>query len=166
MKKISGKVISNREGIFEIEPESPIENIEDYEVYFVKKSKKRGLDANALSWTLIDRLAKEMKSSRDEIYDLMLSRYGVATYMIVKPSCLKKITEMLEHYRVLGDVEINGQKGVQLQVFIGSSYYNSEEFASYLNGIISECENLGLVIEDKDVFYDSIARWDLPKVDE
>ena len=37
MKKISGKVISNREGIFEIEPESPIENIEDYEVYFVKK---------------------------------------------------------------------------------------------------------------------------------
>jgi hypothetical protein len=165
MKKILGKIISENDGVYEIEPENPIDKIDEYEVFFVKKSKKRGLDANALSWTLIDRLAKEMKSSRDEIYDLMLTRYGVATYMIVKPSYLKKITDMLEHYRILGEVEINGQKGIQIQVFIGSSYYNSEEFASYLNGIISECENLGLVIEDKDVFYDSIARWDLPNVD-
>ena len=111
MKKISGKIISENNGIYEIEPESPIDKIDDYDVVFIKKSKKRGLDANALSWTLIDRLAKEMKSSRDEIYDLMLTRYGVATYMIIKPTYLKKITEMLEHYRVLGEVEINGQKG-------------------------------------------------------
>jgi hypothetical protein len=165
MKKVLGKIIKVNDGTYEVEPESEIDNIEEYDVFFVKKSKKRGLDANALSWVLIDRLAKEMKSSRDEIYDLMLSRYGVATYVIVKPACLSKIEEMLEHYRVLGEVEIKGQKGIQLQVFVGSSHYNREEFANYLNGIISECENLGHVIEDKDVFYESIIRWDLPNVE-
>ena len=165
MKKVLARIIQSNDGVYEVKPEKEIDNVEDYDVFFVKKTQKRGLDANALSWTLIDRLAKEMKTSRDEIYDLMLSRYGVATYVIVKPICLSKIEEMLEHYRVLGEVEINGQKGVQLQVFVGSSHYNREEFTTYLNGIISECENLGLVIEDKDVFYDSIVRWDLPNVE-
>lgn len=109
------------------------EDINKYDIIIQKKTKKRGLDANALSWTLIDRIAEALHSSRDEIYDLMLQRYGVATYMVVKPKEAERILSVIEHGRILGNIEINGQKGTQLQVFFGSSTYDRSEFSRYLN---------------------------------
>lgn len=162
MKKISGKIIEVKDCnvVVELSEKLP-DDYSDYEALIQKKSKKRGLDANALSWVLIDRIASSMHIPRNEVYDIMLERYGVATYMVVKPNEADRILELLEHGRKLGEVTINNQKGVQLQVFIGSSHYNRSEFATYLQGIISECEQMGLVIENKDVFSDAIAHWSI-----
>jgi hypothetical protein len=146
--------------IVELGEEVP-DNVIGYEVLIQKPTKKRGLDANALSWVLIDRIASNLHVSRDEVYGLMLERYGVATYLIVKPNEADKILEVFEHGRKLGDIKINNQIGTQLQIFIGSSHYNKSEFSTYLQGIISECENMGLVIENKDVFFDAIAHWSI-----
>lgn len=159
-KKIKGKIISadNLNIVAELDSVL-VGDFREYEVSVQKKTKKRGQDANSLSWALIDRIAKHIKSSRDEVYDLMLERYGVATYLVVKPNEAQRILELLEHGRILGNVEINGKSGTQLQIFIGSSNYSREEFAHYLGGIISECECMGLVIEDKDVFTNAIAMW-------
>ncbi len=162
-KQISGKIVEVKENnivVVELNENMP-DDYENYEVKIQKKSKKRGLDANALSWTLIDRIAQALHTSRDEIYDLMLSRYGVATYIVVKPNEADRILELIEHGKKLGEVVINNQIGIQLQIFIGSSHYNRSEFSTYLQGIISECENMGLVIENKDVFFDAIAHWSI-----
>ena len=159
-KKIKG-IITEKNGLnvnVMLEQEIP-NNFSEYEVTIQKKSDKRGKDANALSWGLIDRLAKHYESSKNEIYKLMIERYGVSTFLVVKPQEAERILNLLEHGRILGEVTINGKKGVQLQIYIGSSNYNREEFHHYLSGIISECEENGLVIEDKDVFYDSILHW-------
>lgn len=159
-KKIKGKILNQNDNILSVELSEPIpDDITSYEVIIQKIVRKRGLDANALSWVLIDRLAKAMKTSRDEVYDLMLQRYGVATYMVVKPKEANRILDYMEHGRILGNVNLNGKLGTQIQIFLGSSQYDRSEFAHYLSGIISECENLQLVIEDKDVFYDAIAHW-------
>lgn len=159
-KKIKGKIISIESNNVQVEISEELPgNYQDYEVIIQKPSKKRGLDANALSWTLIDRIAKAIDTSRDEVYDLMLSRYGVATYLVVKPNEADRILELMEHGRKLGDIVINGKIGTQLQIFIGSSHYNRSEFTTYLHGIISECESMGLVIENKDIFIDAIAHW-------
>ena len=163
-KKYKGKIVSvsdeNNVSRLVVEVVEPLPNdIIDYEALIQKVTKKRGLDANALSWTLIDRLAAAFHTSRDEIYDLMLERYGVATYVVVKPNEADRILEMFGHGRKLGDITINNKQGTQLQIFIGSSHYNKSEFANYLQGIISECESMGLVIEDRDVFINAIAHW-------
>lgn len=133
-RKIKGKITSADNQNITVELEETISgNFKEYEVIVQKQTKKRGLDANALSWTLIDRIAKYIKSSRDEVYNLMLERYGVATYLVVKPNEANRILNLMGHGKVLGEVEINGRKGVQLQVFIGSSNYNRTEFAHYLS---------------------------------
>lgn len=161
-KKINGKIIEAKENNIVVElNENMPDDYQNYEVIVQKKSKKRGLDANALSWTLIDRIAHTLNTPREEIYDIMLSRYGVATYLVVKPNEADRILELMEHGKKLGEVIINDKVGVQLQIFIGSSHYNRSEFATYLQGIISECENMGLVIENKDVFIDAIAHWSI-----
>lgn len=159
-KKIKGKIVSTDNTSIMVELDSVLSgDFREYDVYVQKQTNKRGQDANALSWALIDRIAKSIKSSRDEVYNLMLERYGVATYLIVKPSEAQRMLDLLGHGRILGNVNINGKTGTQLQIFIGSSNYNREEFSHYLSGIISECENMGLVIEDKDVFINAIAMW-------
>lgn len=159
-KKIKGKIVSTDNTSIMVELDSVLSgDFREYDVYVQKQTNKRGQDANALSWALIDRIAKSIKSSRDEVYNLMLERYGVATYLIVKPSEAQRMLDLLGHGRILGNVSINGKTGTQLQIFIGSSNYNREEFSHYLSGIISECENMGLVIEDKDVFINAIAMW-------
>ena len=161
-KKIKGKIVGASDNNITVQIDDALSGkFEDYDVIIQKQSKKRGLDANALSWVLIDRIAKAVKSSRDEIYDLMLQRYGVATYLIVKRHEAERILDLLEHGRILGDVNINGKLGTQIQVFIGSSKYNREEFTNYLHGIMSECEAMGLVIENKDVFASALAQWDV-----
>ena len=161
-KKIKGKIVGASDNNITVQIDDALSGkFEDYDVIIQKQSKKRGLDANALSWVLIERIAKAVKSSRDEVYDLMLQRYGVATYLIVKRHEAERILDLLEHGRILGDVNINGQPGTQIQVFIGSSNYNRADFTSYLHGIMSECESMGLVIENKDVFASALAQWDV-----
>ena len=159
-KKLKGTIKEVNDKILTVEVDETLPgDIKDYEVVIQKATKKRGLDANALSWVLIDRLAKATQASRDEVYDLMLQRYGVATYLVVKPSEAQRILSFMEHGRILGDININGHRGTQLQIFIGSSQYDKAEFSHYLSGIISECELLNLVLEDKDVFADAITHW-------
>ena len=70
-------------------------NFSEYEVTIQKKSDKRGKDANALSWVLIDRLAKHYESSKNEIYKLMIERYGVSTFLVVKPQEAERILNLL-----------------------------------------------------------------------
>ena len=132
-KKIKGKILSIQDNNIIVELSEQIDDIDKYEVLVQKKTKKRGLDANALSWALIDRLAIALKSSRDEIYDLMLQRYGVATYLVVKPNEADRILNLMEHGRILGNIEVGGKQGTQLQVFLGSSTYDRSEFSHYLN---------------------------------
>ena len=65
-KKIKGKIISIESNNVQVEISEELPgNYQDYEVIIQKPSKKRGLDANALSWTLIDRIAKAIDTSRD-----------------------------------------------------------------------------------------------------
>lgn len=160
-KKIIGRLLHFNNNIATIEFENNLDDTSYINSFYMEKpTKHRGKDANALSWTLIDRIAKHLNQSRDEIYDIMLQRYGVATYLVVKPNYANRILETFGHGRILGDVTIDGKKGTQLQIFLGSSTYNSEEFTHYLQGIISECEAMNLVIENKDVFIQALAEWD------
>ena len=45
--------------------------------YEIKEYKeKRSLNANNYAWALMEKMAQVLKSSKDEIYELMLQRYG------------------------------------------------------------------------------------------
>ena len=72
----------------------------------------------------------------------MLDRYGVFTHIIVKPYVVESIKREWRTVRELGEVVVNGQEGVQLQCFFGSSTYNTKEMARLIDGIVSECKEL------------------------
>ena len=57
---------------------SQYEKIKDVDVDIeVKRHRnRRSLDANAYSWVLLDKMAKELRTTSEELYEQMLCRYG------------------------------------------------------------------------------------------
>ena len=111
-----------------------------------KYREKRSLDANALLWACLGEIAKAMNPPADvwDVYLMMLKRYGKFTYICVKPNAVEAMKAQWRECEVVGPIEINGIEAVQLLCFFGSSTYNTKEFSSLLEGVISEMQEMGL----------------------
>lgn len=105
---------------------------------------KRSLDANAYLWLLLSKLADALKTTKDELYLIMLERYGIFTHVIVKPQVAERVKAEWRTVRELGEVTVNGQTGIQLQCYFGSSTYNTKEMATLIDGVVSECKELDI----------------------
>ena len=108
------------------------------------KKKKRSLDANAALWKMLSMMADKLHTTKDELYVEMLDRYGVFTFIVVKPNVVERVKQEWRTVREIGEVTINGKIGIQLQCFFGSSTYNSKEFSILLDGVIQEANELGI----------------------
>lgn len=105
---------------------------------------KRSLDANAYMWVLLQKMAVVLKSTKDDLYLQMLDRYGVFTHIIVKPHVVDRVVNEWRIVRNLGEVTVNGVKGIQLQCYFGSSTYDTKEMSVLIDGVVSECKELGI----------------------
>lgn len=116
----------------------------DVSVEIKRKSEKRSKDANSYAWHLMQQIGKYLHKSKDEVYIDMLGRYGVFTHIVVKPNVVERIEEEWRLVRNLGEVTINGKTGIQLQCYFGSSTYTREEMTVFIDGIVSECKEMGI----------------------
>lgn len=121
--------------------------------------KKRSLDANSMAWVLMSKIAEAVNSSKDEVYLQMLERYGVFTHIVVKPHMVDKVRQEWRTVRELGEVTVNGKTGMQLQCFFGSSTYDTKEFSTLLDGVISECKNIGVEVLPEDEIKTMLEEW-------
>lgn len=105
---------------------------------------KRSRDANALLWACLGELAGALRSDKWTVYLQMLKRYGQYTYICVKPKVVEAVKKQWRECEEIGHVNINGQDSVQMLCYFGSSTYNSKEFSTLLEGVISEMKEMGL----------------------
>ena len=111
----------------------------------VKYRQKRSLDSNAYAWLLIQKIAEAVNSDKWSIYLECLKKYSRAfSHVIVKPEAVEKMKELYRTCVDLGEISVNGTKGHQLQVYYGSSTFNTKEMSVFIDGIVSECKELGL----------------------
>jgi hypothetical protein len=105
---------------------------------------RRSLDSNAYMWLLLNEMATILKTTKDELYIQVLDRYGVFTHLVVKENVVDRVKVEWKAVRELGKVNINGKEGIQLQVFFGSSTYDTKEMSKLLEGVVSEAKELGI----------------------
>lgn len=118
---------------------------EDKLTITIKKYRnKRSLDANAYMWVLLSKLAAVLHTSKDELYLEKVTEYGVFTHIIVKPNMVQKVKEEWRTCRVLGEVDVNGETGIQIQCYFGSSTYDTAEMAELIDGIVNDCKDAGV----------------------
>ena len=61
----------------------------------------------------------------------------------------------------LGEVSVNGQAGHQLQVYFGSSTFDTKEMSVFLDGIVSECKELGIETATPDELERMKQKWNV-----
>ena len=151
IKSISNDYVTNETTItFSVNEKSALneyEKLKDCEklkVTAAKYRKKRSLDANAYLWVLLQKMAGALNTSKDELYLEILSKYGVFTHIIVKPHIVPRVIQEWRTVKNLGEVTVNGQSGVQLQCYFGSSTYDTKEMSILIDGVVSECKELGI----------------------
>ncbi len=105
---------------------------------------KRSRDANSYSWVLMQKIAETIKSDKGSVYLDMLGRYGVFTHIIVRPGVVDRVMSEWRTVKNLGEVTVSGQTGIQLQCYFGSSTYDTKEMSVFIEGIVSECHELGI----------------------
>lgn len=137
-----------------------IKDCEKLAIKAVKHRERRSLDANALLWKCIGDIASALRTDKWDIYLQMLKRYGQYTYICVKPRMVDAVRAQWRETEVVGEVDINGQKAVQMLVYFGSSTYNTQEFSVLLDGVISEMREMGLETPPSEDMRRALERWE------
>lgn len=103
---------------------------------------KRSLNANSYAWALINEMSNVLRTSKDEVYQEMLKRYGQSQVISVLSDI--DISKFIKYYEPIGTAHLQGKDFTHYRCFIGSSEYDSREMAILIDGIISEAEQLGI----------------------
>ncbi len=120
----------------------------------------RSGNANRLLWHCIGAIAKSLRTDKWEVYLLMLKRYGKYTYVCVKPHMVEPMKKQWRECEVIGEVDINGQKAVQMLCYFGSSTYDTKEFSVLLDGVISEMKEMGLEVPLSQDMQRALDQWE------
>lgn len=105
---------------------------------------RRSLDANAYFWVLCQKIAEKINSNKDEVYLRLLGDAGVFTHTIVKPEVVERLKEQWRLVKELGEVTVNGKKGIQLQLYFGSSTYNTKEMSVLIDEAVRQAKELDI----------------------
>lgn len=116
----------DREKLFEIKPYHP----------------RRSLNANAFCWHLCNEMANRLRTSKDEVYQEMLKRYGQSKVISVLSEI--DISRFVKYYEEIGKGHVEGKEFTHYRCFIGSSEYDSREMAILIDGIVDEAQELGI----------------------
>ena len=118
---------------------------EKIDIKATKHRERRSLDSNAYAWVLLQKIAEATHSDKWDVYLEMLKRYSRSfTHIVVKPQAVDAVKAMYRASIDLGEIKVNGQIGHQLQVYFGSSTFDTKEMSVFLDGIVSECKELGI----------------------
>lgn len=116
-------------------------NQDKEQLFDIKKHReRRSLNANAYCWALIGKIADALSASKDEIYILMLKRYGQHEFVSVISDI--DVKGYFKYYETAGKSYLQGKEFTHYRVFKGSSEYDSREMAILIDGIISEAKEL------------------------
>lgn len=122
-----------------------IKDLEKVSVKVVKYREKRSLDSNSYAWVLMSKIAAELGSTKEEIYEEMLRKYGFlyeseegVITITVKSSV--DMTKIDGHWQFIKD---NGSFKAYAMIK-GSSEYDTKEMSHFINGIVEDAKALGI----------------------
>lgn len=112
-------------------------------IYEIKEYKqKRSLNQNSYAWKLITELGNVLRKSKEEVYFEMLKAYGQSEII----SMLSTISPVgyFKYYEEIGTGIVNGKEFTHYKIYKGSSEYNSKEMSIFIDGIVQDCNSVGI----------------------
>lgn len=119
-----------------------LHGVEKIAVKIDKYREKRSLNANAYAWLLIGKLADALRAGKDEIYLLMLKRYGQSAMVSIQSHI--PFASFVKYCDEVGESTLNGKQFKHYKVYKGSSEFDTREMAIFIDGIVSEAQERGI----------------------
>lgn len=139
---------------FSVNEESAIEQIDNImkcdklSIKATKYRQKRSLDANAYLWVICTKLAEVHQTSKDEIYEEMLQKYGVlyqdedGNYIVVTLKADIDVSKLEGHWKYYKSSEDDKFKSYLM--IKGTSLYDSSEMSYFIDMVVHEAKEEGI----------------------
>lgn len=107
---------------------------------------KRSLSANNYCFAIIGKMAVKLRTSTDELYENLITRYGVpyqdedGNYVTVTMKNYISVDKLGGHWKWIKDT--NGFSSYMM--IKGSSEYDSAEMAAFIDMVVEEAKGMGI----------------------
>ena len=134
-----------------------------YTVTVKEKKERRSLDANALAWVLMDKLAEKLNMGKTEIYKQYIKEIGgVSTLVCVQDKAADKLIETWQAKGLGWQAErvkskLRGCTNVIL--YYGSSVYDRAQMSRLIELIMQDCREYDIPTYDKDELEEMVKAW-------
>lgn len=105
---------------------------------------KRSLNANNYLWELCTQIANTLRTDKDSVYVSMLKRYGQSQMVSIIKEGAEQFKRAIKYYEEAGESTLNGKEFIHIKCYIGSSEYDTKEMSILVDGVVSECKELGI----------------------
>ena len=106
---------------------------------------KRSRNANNYAWKLITEIGNKLRMSKEDVYLMMLKRYGQSEMVSVVASV--PFGKFVKYFEEVGESELKGKLFKHYRVYQGSSEFDTKEMSIFIDGIVSEAKDLGIPTE-------------------
>lgn len=113
-----------------------------------KYREKRSINANNYAWHLLTKIGNELQLSKEDVYFIMLKRYGQSEMISVKDGI--PIGQYIKYCERAGESWLNGTLFKHYKVYKGSSEFTKEEMSVFLDGVCMEAQDLNIDIRTPD----------------
>lgn len=103
---------------------------------------KRSLSQNAYAWKLITEIGNILRKSKEEVYLQMLKDYGQSEVVSILSDVIPD--GYFKYFEPIGTGIVNDKEFTHYKIYKGSSEFDSKEMTIFIDGIIQECNQLGI----------------------
>lgn len=142
----------------------------EYLIEIKENRKRRSMNANAYCWVLCQKLAEYMSRdgqyiSKEDVYRKAIQDCGHFQYVLVRT---EQVVEFIRKWQANGigwlaidvgkcNAEIDGNN---IQIYHGSSVYNTQEMSRLIECLIDECSQVGISTKDDSEIKALLERWE------
>ena len=120
-------------------------NTEKLSIKIDEYKEKRSKNANNYAWKLITDIGNKTRQSKEDVYLLMLKRYGQSEMVSVIANV--PFGKFVKYFEEVGESKLNGKLFKHYRVYQGSSEFDTKEMSIFIDGIVSEAKDLGIPTE-------------------
>ena len=108
--------------------------------------KPRSLNANAYAWVLMDKIARKLQISKEEVYARAIKQVGVFDPISVNVAAYERFKQNWERQGLgwLVDKMMDDGVKVYFNAYYGSSVYSSSDMARLIDWIVEEAKLQGI----------------------
>ena len=137
-----------------------------YDCEIKEHREKRSLDANAYCWTLLDKLADALRTTKEELYLQKVREVGPFKDFCLTDGEAKTFRHAWEKLGTGWPTEVvdyhqDGDRQV-VRAYYGSSTYNTKRMSRLIDSIVEDCKAIGIETLPPEKLAAMKEEWDAP----